>query len=130
MTGWGKWLQLVLDGLFALLVGAVLWWGNLTAAGTLPGVIIWLVMVYVAIYNPVSRFRTGLAWNDEGIRRTGLFRDGPVRHWDDLKDMHRSPHARSTVLEFGLLRKIRVRWSYDAHRDIIQIAERKLKKDA
>ena len=130
LAGWGRTLQLLLDAGFAALIAAAIIW---SPPAFLASPVVWAVlglMIVVAVYNPVSRFRTGLVWNEEGIRHKGIWRNGPLCRWQDLTEIRRNSHKRAAILHFGMIRRVTVRWSFDAYREIADLAERKLKENA
>lgn len=87
-------------------------------------------LVLVGLYDLVLVFRQRLFWNETGIFVRGVFRNGALRKWQDLEALSDSMQHRATVLTFKKYRRVKLYWSYQAYREIRDIAEGKLSNNA
>ena len=128
LSGFGRVLRLGLTGL--LLIGTVVLFFLIDASLRSSWWILSLLaaLMLAGIYDIFKILRTRIYWNDSGIRKVGLFGEGRLHKWEDLTHLERSMHHRATVLTFKRFWKVRVYWSYGAHREIVALAKARLKE--
>lgn len=128
LTGFGRIMRLGLSGL--LMAGTVVLFFFLDAPYQSSPIVLLLLAALLAsgVYDVLKVLKRRLFWNDDGIKRAGLFGEGRLHLWEDLTYVERSMHDRATVLTFKGLWKIKVYWSYKAHKEIASLAKAKLKQ--
>ena len=94
------------------------------------GWIVSIALILVGLYEVMLVFRQRLVWNDDGIFVRGVFGNAGLRQWHDLEALSDSMQNRATVLSFKRFRRVKLYWSYQAYREILEIAERKVKMNA
>jgi len=128
LTGFGRILRLALSGL--LIAGTVVLFFLINEPYKSSPVVLFLLaaLIVSGIYDIIKVQKRKLLWNDEGIKRVGIFGEGRLNLWDNLTYVERSMHDRATVLTFKGLWKIKVYWSYRAHKEITSLAKQKRKE--
>lgn len=127
LTGFGRVLRLGMTGL--MMIGVIVLYGVLDPAFRSSAVVLLLLAALFAagIYDVFRVLRTRLYWNDTGIKRVGLFKEGRLHLWENLTYVEKSMQDRATVLTFKGLWKVKVYWAYRAHREIANLAKQKRK---
>lgn len=94
------------------------------------GWIVSISLLLVGMYEVLLVFRQRLFWSEKGVFVRGVFGNSSLMPWNDLGAISDSMQSRATILTFGRHRHVKIYWSYQAHREIVDIAERKLSKNA
>ncbi len=129
-SGWAKWLRLCFSACFLTFCLVLLLHPDATVRNSGLGLGLTLALCLTGLYDVVWVFRQRLCWNTSAIYDRGVFWRGKSLSWTTLSAINNSMQRRATFLEFGKLRRVKVYWGYDAHREIVELAERKLKENA
>lgn len=130
LTGWAKALRLVLSVCFIALCLVLLAHPDATVRHSGIGLALLCMLFLVGLYDLVWVFRQRLYWNDHEIFDRGIFWSGKRQPWTNLSEITNSMQRRATLLGFGRFSRLKIYWGYDTHRDIIELAERKLNENA
>ncbi|MEE4189159.1 MAG: hypothetical protein V2I76_12015 [Roseobacter sp.] len=114
------------SGAFTLLVLVVTLVYGAMLGETLAGIALLIALWLVAVYDAHFIYQRGLRWNDAQIQQTGTLWPARAHDWQDLTDITTSMKKRATIMTFGRRRSLAVYWGFEAHRELCELAERKL----
>ena len=127
LTRQSRVLRLIAAALFALFVIIVVLNANSELSHSFLGDVIFMTLSGVAAYEFLFIFRSGLRWNEHKIQQTGTLLPSPTHRWDDISSAVPNMHKRATILTFKGMRSVRLYWGYEAHREILEFANGKMK---
>jgi len=130
LTGWAKALRLSFSVCFLALCITLLIHPDATARHSGLGLALSVTLLLVGLYDVLWVFRQRLYWNEHEIFDGGVFWSGKRHSWTNLNEVATSMQRRTSLLGFGKISKVKVYWGYAAHREIIELAERKLTENA
>ena len=128
-TGVARVLRLVMSGLMVLASVVLFFVIDPSLRSSVWVVLLIVALIAAGIYDILSVLRSRVYWNDTGIRRKGLLRQGRLHLWQDLTYIEKSMNSRATVLTFKGVWKIKIFWAYRAHRELAALAKQKLKEN-
>lgn len=128
-AGVSRVLRMGMSGIMILATVVLFFLVDATLRSSIYVIALVLGLIAVGIYDILSVMRARLLWNQEGIRREGLFRVGKLHLWKDLTYVEKSMNSRATVLTFKGVWKIKIFWAYRAHRELAALAKQELKNN-
>ena len=128
-TGIARAMRLGMSGLMIVASGVLFILIDPSLRSSIWVVLLILALIATGIYDILSVLKSRIYWNDTGIRRKGLLREGRLHLWKDLTYIEKSMNSRATVLTFKGVWKIKIFWAYRAHRELAALAKQKLKEN-